>query len=133
MSPRQGTVVALTSIALLAGCGGGDSGSDDNGNGGGGDKGEPSTAGRVRVDIKDFKYGPSEVRVAAGGTVTFTNSDRASHTATTGEGAAGEFDTGRLATGDSKPVRLSSPGRYAYVCTFHPYMKAVVVAENGSK
>jgi plastocyanin len=125
MSPRQGTVAALASIALLAGCGGGDSGSSA----------PPRTAEPPRsatVDIKDFKYGPPEVRVASGGSVTFVNRDRADHTATTGEDAAGEFDTGRLATGDSGPVRLAAPGRYAYVCTFHPYMKGTVVVGNGN-
>ena len=121
MSPRQGTVAALASITLLAGCGGGDSGSSADS--------EPPRS--VSVDIKDFKYGPPEVRVASGGTVTFVNRDRADHTATTGEGAAAEFDTGRLATGDSKPLRLAKPGRYAYICTFHPSMKATVVVEGG--
>ena len=118
MSPRQGTVAALASIIVLAGCGGGDSS----------DGGAPAP-GEVDVNVEDFKYGPPEVRVAAGGTVTFVNRDRADHTATTSESAAAEFDTGRLATGDSKPVKLSEPGRYAYICTFHPYMKGTVVAE----
>lgn len=117
MNPRQGTVAALASILMLAGCGGGDSGSSDR---------APSAA---KVDIKDFKYAPPEVRVAAGGTVTFTNRDRADHTATTSEGAAAEFDTGRLGQGASKGVQVGEAGRYAYICTFHPYMKATVVAE----
>ena len=124
MSPRQGTAVAVASIALLAGCGGGDSGSEDSG-----ESGSPQTA---KVDIKDFKYGPPEVKVAAGGTVTFVNGDRADHTATTSEGAAAKFDTGRLEKGASGAVKVTEAGTYAYICTFHPYMKGTVVAEGGS-
>lgn len=115
MSPRQGTVAALASIALLAGCGGGDSA-------------EPA-AKSAQVEITDFEYAPAEVRVAVGGTVTFVNRDRADHTATAREGVPAEIDTTRLASGDSGQVRLSRAGRYAYVCTFHPYMKGTVVVE----
>jgi plastocyanin len=120
MNPRQGTVAALASIAMLAGCGGGDSGDS------GSSDPAPSAA---MVNIADFKYAPPEVRVATGGTVTFTNTDRADHTATTSEGAASEFDTGRLGQGAKKEVRVERAGRYAYICTFHPYMKGTVVAE----
>jgi plastocyanin len=123
MKPRQGTAAALASLLLLAGCGGGDSG----GSGGSSDPAPRS----ANVNIKDFKYGPAEVRVALGGTLTFVNGDRADHTATTSDGAAAEFDTGRLATGDSKPVKLSEAGSYAYICTFHPYMKGTVVVAGG--
>ena len=121
MNPRQGTAAALASFTLLAGCGGGDSGSSD----------EPAAPRTAEVNIKDFKYGPPSARVAVGGTVTFVNGDRADHTATTSEGAAGEFDTGRLATGDSGPVKLTESGEYAYLCTFHPYMKGTVVVGDG--
>ena len=117
MTPRQGTAAVAASIALLAGCGGGS----------GDERAAPST---VTVEIRDFMYDAAEARVAAGGSVTFVNRDRADHTATTTEGAAGEFDTVRLETGDSAEVRASKPGSYAYVCTFHPYMKGTVVVED---
>ena len=96
----------------LAGCGGGDSS-------------EPAAPSSATVDIREFKYAPPTVRVAAGGTVTFTNRDRASHTATAKQG----FDTGRLKQGGSKPVRFEKAGRVDYICTFHPYMKGVVEVE----
>jgi plastocyanin len=126
VNPRQGTAAALASLLLLAGCGGGDSGDGD-----GGDGGSAPAPRAAEVNIKDFKYGPPSVRIAAGGTVTFVNGDRADHTATTSEGATGEFDTGRLATGDSGRVKLTKPGEYAYICTFHPYMKGKVVVGDG--
>lgn len=112
MSPRQGSAAALASLVLaLAGCGGGDS--------------PPAAPRTATVEIREFEYVPETVRVAAGGTVTFVNRDRASHTATAGDA----FDTGRLKRGESKRVRASKPGRVAYLCSFHPYMKAVVEVE----
>ena len=77
------------------------------------------------MEIAEFEYAPPTVRVAAGGSVTFTNRDRASHTAT----ATGGFDTGRLKRGGSRRVAFPEAGRYAYVCAFHPYMKGVVEVE----
>jgi plastocyanin len=137
-SPRQGTAAAvLASVALLAGCGGGgsssDSGADNgsqNGNGNGSNEGTAPKA--AAVSIADFKFGPPSVKVAAGGVVTFKNTDRASHTATASEGAPASFDTGRLTQGASKPVTFAKPGTYAYVCAFHPYMKGSVVVGNGN-
>jgi len=137
-SPRQGTAAAaLASVALLAGCGGGgssDSGSG-NGNGADGPNGKGSNKGvapkAASVSIADFKFGPPSVKVAAGGVVTFKNTDRASHTATASEGAPASFDTGRLTQGASKPVTFAKPGTYAYICAFHPYMKGSVVVGTG--
>lgn len=96
---------ALATSVALAGCGG---------------DAEPSTPRSAAVTIQDFKYAPATLRVAAGGSVTFTNRDRASHTAT------GGFDTGRLEKGASKAVPFPKAGRFAYVCSFHPYMKGTV-------
>ncbi|MEA2472143.1 MAG: hypothetical protein QOE06_58 [Thermoleophilaceae bacterium] len=91
---------------------------------GGGQGAAPAAA---SVSIAGFKFAPRTVRVATGGTVTFTNADRASHTATAVQGAPASFDTGRLKRGASKPVKLTKAGTYAYVCAFHPYMKGAVV------
>ena len=63
--------------------------------------------------------------MAVGGTVTFVNRDRASHTATAEQG----FDTGRLKKDASGRARFGEAGRFDYVCTFHPYMKGVVEVE----
>jgi plastocyanin len=63
--------------------------------------------------------------VPVGGTVTFVNRDRASHTATAERG----FDTGRLKRDQRRPVRFGEAGRIEYLCSFHPYMKAVVEVE----
>lgn len=79
------------------------------------------------VKIADFKYGPPAIRVAAGTTVAWTNTDDAPHTATAT--ADGRFDTGTIAKGQRKTATFSAPGTYAYICSFHPFMKGTVVVE----
>jgi plastocyanin len=81
-----------------------------------------------KVDIKDFLFTPSAITVAVGVKITFTNSDSAPHTATSGASpnADGVFDTGTLTKGQSKSVTVTKAGTYAYYCAIHPFMKASV-------
>jgi plastocyanin len=80
------------------------------------------------VRIADFAYAPAAITVPAGTTITFTNDDAAPHTATSGTSptADGVFDTGTLKKGASKSVKVTKPGRFAYYCAIHPFMKATV-------
>jgi amicyanin len=83
--------------------------------------------GAVTVDITDFKFDPISLTVKAGSKVTWINHDNAPHTATaSGDGA---FDTGTLKKNDTKTVKLTKPGTYAYICAFHPFMKATVIVQ----
>ena len=75
------------------------------------------------VHIKDFAYHPGPLRIAAGDTVKFVNDDQEAHTVTAGDKS---FDSAGLDTGDSWTYTFKKPGRYAYVCTLHPWMKAVI-------
>jgi plastocyanin len=75
------------------------------------------------VEIVDFTYGPEAIEVAAGTELTWTNSDKAPHTATAEDES---FDTGTLKRGDEQAIALDDPGTYAYYCRFHPFMKATV-------
>jgi plastocyanin len=76
----------------------------------------------VTVDIKDFKFVDADIKVAVGGTVTWTNGDTQQHTAT----AAGKFDTGPIKPGDSKTVTFDDAGAVPYACSFHPFMTGTV-------
>ena len=76
----------------------------------------------VTVDIKDFKFVDADIKVAVGGTVTWTNSDTQQHTAT----AAGKFDTGPIKPGESKTVTFDDAGAVSYACSFHPFMTGTV-------
>jgi plastocyanin len=82
------------------------------------------------VDIADFAFGPNTVTITAGGTVTWTNSDSAPHTAT---GDGGSFDTGTIDTGGIASISFDTPGTYTYFCAIHPEMTGtvVVVAADG--
>lgn len=84
-----------------------------------------------RVQIKSFKFGPPAITVAAGTKITWTNTDGAAHTATSGTSPNGDgtFDTGAIKKGESKSVTVSKPGTYAYFCAFHPFMKATVIVK----
>ena len=75
-----------------------------------------------RVEIKEFKYEPVEVKVKVGTKVTFLNDDTAAHTATSK--VSGAFDSGSIRRGQGKTVVLKKAGNYDYYCAFHPFMKA---------
>jgi plastocyanin len=75
------------------------------------------------VEIKQFKFGPAEIHVPVGGTVTWTNSDNQRHTAT----ASGTFDTGGIDPGSSASHTFDTAGTFAFICSFHPFMQGTVV------
>ena len=76
-----------------------------------------------QVAITNFKFDPADLPIAAGDTVTFTNTDGAPHTVTADSGS---FDSGRLNNGAAASMVFGSPGEYAYHCNFHPNMKGVI-------
>lgn len=115
---RPSTVVCivLTAFAVtLSSCGGGKSGVAKSGGGGT----------NAAVDINSFKFMPETIKVKAGGTVTWKNSDSAIHTAQADSGSA--FDTGTLQKGASKQIKFATAGTVAYHCAFHPFMTGHVV------
>jgi plastocyanin len=76
------------------------------------------------VTIADFAFGPQELAVTTGTTVTWTNEDWAPHTATAEDGS---FDSERLDQGASFEHTFDEPGTFAYHCSFHPGMVGSVV------
>ena len=84
-----------------------------------------ATAGEVTVDIRDFVYFPADLTVNAGTRVTWVNYDSAPHTAT---GTSDDWDTGRLDRTERGSVVFDTPGRFPYICIYHPNMKGVVTA-----
>ena len=88
--------------------------------------GEVAQASRAKkVSIANFAFKPGTLTVAKGTTVTFSNSDRAPHTAT----KRGSFDTGRIGPGASKSVKFSRAGTFSYLCAIHPTMRGKVVVK----
>lgn len=97
-----------------------------------GDSNDDDSAGRSSppaeaVTIVDFEYDPAELTAAPGGEIVYTNDDGTAHTATSSDGG---FDSGSIEGGGTGTVTApDQPGEYPYVCSFHPFMKGVVVVE----
>jgi plastocyanin len=88
----------------------------------GGGPAEPGT-----VDIQGFAFGPADLVVDAGATVTWTNLDGADHTVTQAGGLV--FKSPDLATDDTFEVTFAEAGTYEYICKFHPAMRGTVMVE----
>jgi plastocyanin len=88
--------------------------------------GPEASASGDAVEIAEFIYEPEDLTVPTGTTVTWTNQDKAPHTATAEDSS---FDTGTLQKGDAGEVTLDDPGSYAYYCRFHRFMEATVTVE----
>jgi plastocyanin len=80
------------------------------------------------VTIEGFAFSPKTVTVNVGDTVTWTNNDTVTHTAT----SAGNFDTGNIGGGASKSVTFQTAGTFAYVCSIHSSMTGTVVVRAAS-
>jgi amicyanin len=83
-------------------------------------------AGDTTVKIDNYVFGPADVTVKAGTTVTWINDDDIPHTVV----ATGKaFRSKALDTDDKFSFTFTTPGSYEYFCSLHPYMKATVVVE----
>lgn len=90
---------------------------------GGGDP-EPAAGGDGRtITIKDFDYSPRQVEAKVGDTITVVNQDAASHTLTSEDKT---LDTGPFGK-ETRTFTVSTPGKYTYSCTIHPYMPKGVI------
>jgi plastocyanin len=94
--------------------------------GGGGGCYEPMTKGHRRiVEIRNYCFTDTVVRVDRGDTVRWVNRDAAEHTVT---GANGSFlNYRRLKEGDLTSTTFKERGVYPYFCAYHPGMVAAVV------
>ncbi len=86
----------------------------------------PSTA---SVGMAGRAFGPNTVRIARGGTVTWSNDDDREHTVTS---TSGSFDSGVLAEGATWDATFETTGTFAYLCAIHPEMTGTVVVGDGN-
>jgi amicyanin len=77
------------------------------------------------VKIANFTFGPQELKVKVGTTVTWTNEDDIPHTVV----SPNNFRSKALDTNDTFSFTFSKPGTYRYFCSLHPHMTATVVVE----
>ncbi len=80
----------------------------------------------MAVTIVGFAFGPNNLTVAVGTTVTWTNDDGPSHTTTSD---AEGWNSGTLSTGATFQVVFDTPGTFTYHCSIHPSMTATVTVE----
>jgi len=77
-------------------------------------------------------FSPNVLNVAPGTTVTWTNTDKVSHTITSGkvsdDSAGSMFDSGLVKPGKTFQFTFATAGTYDYFCTVHPWMVGQVVA-----
>jgi plastocyanin len=80
----------------------------------------------IEVRIDNFSFGPTEVTVMAGTTVTWTNHDDIPHTVVSTDKV---FKSKVLDTDDRFSFTFSDPGTYPYFCSIHPKMTGKVVVK----
>ena len=89
-----------------------------------GGEGAANVANATKAEMRTMVFGPKRIEISAGGTVTWTNNDPLVHTITADDGS---WDSGPIEPGKTWSHTFTQPGEYAFHCTPHPFMKAVVV------
>jgi plastocyanin len=77
------------------------------------------------VKIGNFTFGPQELKVKAGTTVTWTNEDDIPHTVV----SPNNFRSKALDTDGAFSFTFTTPGTYKYFCSLHPHMTGTIVVE----
>ena len=78
----------------------------------------------MEVSIDNFSFGPTELTVIAGTTVTWTNHDDIPHTVVSTDKV---FKSKVLDTDEKFSFTFTSPGTFPYFCSIHPKMTGKVV------
>jgi alcohol dehydrogenase (cytochrome c) len=76
------------------------------------------------VKVMEFSYDVQRATIAAGSTVTWTNTGSQAHTAT---GSDGSWDTGDIPPGGTASVMFPTAGTFTYICAPHPWMTAQII------
>src|SRR5438046_6684725 len=87
---------------------------------------QPTTtvhAAQAEVKMENFKFAPAAITVAAGDTISWTNTDNFTHNVTVDQGPQ-MFVTSELKPGESTQIAFKQPGNYHYFCEWHPFMQA---------
>ncbi len=100
-----------------------------------GASGAPQSASAAMVEpaggpAQDWSFRPVEVRVAMGGTVTWTNQGETFHTVTSDD-AGKTFDSHVVNPRETFTFTFAQTGTFPYHCDLHPWMKGVVRACDG--
>ncbi len=84
--------------------------------------GAPS--GGSEVSIENFAFGPADLTVSVGDTITWTNNENGiPHTTTADDGL---WDSSTMRPDDTFAFTFTEPGTFTYLCTIHPSMRATI-------
>jgi plastocyanin len=84
------------------------------------------TVGGSEVSIVDFAFDPSDLTVAVGETVTWTNTGSATHTV---KWQDGEPESEQLLSGSTYERTFDTAGSFPYVCGIHSQMTGSITVE----
>lgn len=90
-------------------------------------------AGLVKIAYRNVTISPARVTIIAGTNVTWTDFDSTPHNVAVQSGPL-RFTSPTLSMGKTFSVKLTKPGVYKYICTFHPTLmigKIKVVGVSG--
>ncbi len=83
-----------------------------------------SSGGGVEVSIENFAFGPDDLTVSVGDTITWTNDENGiPHTTTADEGL---WDSATLRPDDTFAFTFTEAGTFTYFCSIHPAMRAMI-------
>ena len=88
----------------------------------------PAWAEDAAIKIGNFTFGPQELKVKAGTTVTWTNEDDIPHTVV----SPNNFRSKPLDSEDKYSFTFTTPGTYKYFCSLHPHMTGTIVVETAT-
>lgn len=92
---------------------------------GGGAPCAPSTdAGTVTATMANIAFNPASITAGVGDTITWTNNDSASHTATVKSDPTCTTET--LANGATGSIVFNTAGSYEFFCKIHPTMTGTI-------
>lgn len=80
-----------------------------------------------QIVIENFMFYPPLLTVRVGDTIEWINRDFAPHTATDSNRV---FDTGKMNREESASFVAKTPGRFSYICRYHPDMKGTLVIQD---
>ena len=80
----------------------------------------------TEVKIDNFSFGPAELKVSVGTTVTWTNRDDIPHTAVSTDKT---FKSKVLDTDEKFSYTFAQTGSFPYFCSIHPKMTGKVVVK----
>jgi plastocyanin len=127
MRERMAKVMAVSMVAVSLVLGG--AGIASAGGGGCFHETGPSVGEGSKVEMVDFCFQATVLRVQPGAEVTWVNRDLESHTVTGVGGTWGSFD--EVTGGERVSYSFKSNGIYLYACLLHPGMVGAVVVGDG--